>query len=61
MKTTPNAVIGSTLAIGLGLALVAQAQTSLDRASVRIPESTHNLLLEAKVSGNLAWVEGKRS
>ena len=57
MKTIPNAVIRSILAIGIGFALMAQAQPSPGRGSVRIPESTHNLLLEAKVSGNLESYE----
>ena len=41
------------LAVGLNLALASQAQTASDPDGLRLPESTHNLLLEAKVSGNL--------
>lgn len=54
MTTIRNAVVCSVPAIGLSLALIAQAQTPSDREPPRIPESTHNLLLDAKVSGNLA-------
>jgi PKD domain/Inosine-uridine preferring nucleoside hydrolase len=61
MTTIRNAVVCSVPVIGLSLALLAQAQTPPDRDPPRIPESTHNLLLDAKVSGNLeSYQKGRR-
>ena len=54
MKTTFNAVIGSILAIGLGFTLIAPAQPSPDRGSVRIPESTHPEVRDGLVSPTLS-------
>ena len=51
MNTTSEML--TILALGLSLALAGQAQTQADPDGPRLPESTHNLLLEAKVSGNL--------
>ena len=58
MKMNPMNGPRAGLARGLGLASLlasaaVHAQTTPERDLLRIPASTHNLLLEAKVSGNL--------
>ena len=53
MNTTDSAAIVSAVGLSLILALTVEAQTPPGSDPLRIPDSTHNLLLDAKVSGNL--------